>query len=221
MYWVDSFDERTKPFVVDGPAGKLEGVAMQPVDDRLNGSCVAVICHPHPLHGGAMGNKVVTTIARACRDVGVPSVIFNFRGVGASEGVFDSAVGEVEDLQAVIEWVKQCYPNAKLLLAGFSFGSSVAAQFSHRCDDSVGLILIAPPVDRYSYDVDAQFPCPVLVLMGEEDELVDVGSVINWNDGLISDSELVLFSGASHFFHGKLVELKASLIGHVGAWLAV
>jgi alpha/beta superfamily hydrolase len=221
VYWVGNFEERAKPFVIDGPVGELEGVAMAPAEDKFNGGYVAVICHPHPLHGGAMGNKVVTSIARGCRDMGVPSAVFNFRGVGASEGVFDSAVGEVEDLQSVIEWVRRCYPKAKLLLAGFSFGSSVAAQFSHRCQDAVGLILIAPPVDRYSYDVDARFSCPLLVLMGEEDELVDVDDVINWGNGLKSDSELVLFAGASHFFHGKLVDLKKALVDHVGAWLAV
>jgi alpha/beta superfamily hydrolase len=221
MYWEGSFVDRSKSILLAGPAGVIEALAMAPAASVLIEGYVAVVCHPHPLHGGSMGNKVVTTTMRAFRDVGIPAVCFNFRGVGASGGEFDSAVGEVDDLHVVVSWLLKCYPGAKLLLAGFSFGSSVAAQYSSRVEGVIeGLILIAPPVERYNYDKNKSFPCRSLVLIGDEDELVDVENVRSWQESLISSSEFVLFAGASHFFHGKLVDLKSKMVERLQAWVA-
>jgi alpha/beta superfamily hydrolase len=172
---------------------------------------VAIVCHPHPLHGGTMNNKVVTTLERTYRDFGVPVVRFNFRGVGKSAGEFDHAVGEVDDLLAVAAWVRAEAPGCELLLAGFSFGSSVAAQASHRLEGVRHLVLVAPPVERYPYDREGRFPCPLCVVQGGKDELVVSEGVYRWVEALHSPVELVRFDEASHFFHGYLTDLKDQL----------
>jgi len=210
---IGPFVEREARFTLAGPAGALEVVATSAGAGALaDEPLVAVICHPHPLHGGSMDNKVVTTLVRTYRDLGIPSIRFNFRGVGASEGVFDNAVGEVDDLMAVVDWAHQCYPQAGLLLAGFSFGSSVAAQASHRLGGELEhLVLVAPPVERYSYDLGGVFPCPVVVIIGDQDELVDVPGVVAWVDTLRVEKQLLRYPEATHFFHGSLGLVKQDL----------
>ena len=210
---IGPFVEREAKFMLAGPVGALEVVAASAGAGALaDEPLVAVICHPHPLHGGSMDNKVVTTLVRTYRDLGIPSIRFNFRGVGASEGVFDNAVGEVDDLMAVVSWARQCYPQAGLLLAGFSFGSSVAAQASHRLGGELEhLVLVAPPVERYSYDLGGVFPCPVAVIIGDQDELVDVPGVVAWVDTLRVEKRLLRYPEATHFFHGSLGLVKQDL----------
>lgn len=216
------FAEREQRLLLAGPAGQLEAVTTAPAQGALSDqSLVAVVCHPHPLHGGTMDNKVVTTLVRTYRDLGVPVVRFNFRGVGRSEGEFDNTVGEVEDLLAVVEWVKQCYPAAGVLLAGFSFGSSVAAQASHRMGAVLrDLVLVAPPVERYSYDMEGRFPVPVAVVIGNQDELVDVEGVYAWAKQLEKPAALLTYPDATHFFHGVLAEVKRDLASLLAARLA-
>lgn len=208
------FQERELEVIIPGPAGQLQLSAQAPAADGplANLPLVAVICHPHPLHGGTMDNKVVTTLARTFRDLGVPAVRFNYRGVGRSGGEYDQAVGEVDDLLAVIDWLGNYYPGARLLLAGFSFGSAVAAAGSHRLAERVAeLILVAPPTERYAYDRDGHFPAPLTLIMGDRDELVDVPAFYRWSQTLTPAPVLLNYPEASHFFHGKLVEVKRDL----------
>lgn len=199
--------------LLPGPSGLIEARLTVPDEQGLlaHRQLVVVICHPHPVHGGTMDNKVVTTLARTYRDLGVTVVSFNFRGVGKSEGVFDHAVGEVDDLLAVIKWVKHEYPGAGLLLAGFSFGSSIAAQACYRVTGIRHLLLVAPPVERYPYDEDRYFPCPVIVIQGDRDERVNAAAVYAWMEGLASPAELIRYDEAGHFFHGYLTRLKQDL----------
>ena len=134
-----------------GAAGALQlAVTEVGVDtgDSSSKPQVVVICHPHPEQGGTMENKVVTTLMRTYRDLGVTSVRFNFRGVGASEGLYDSGRGEVGDVLAVCVWAEKRWPEAQLLLAGFSFGAAMAAQASYQFAQLQHLLLIAPPVMR-------------------------------------------------------------------------
>jgi len=209
-----AFEGGERRQLIDGAVGGLELVATAPREGGplLGGSYVAVVCHPHPLHGGTMDNKVVSTLVRSYRDLGVPVVRFNFRGVGGSEGVHDHAVGEVDDLLAVVEWAQEHYPTAKLLLAGFSFGSSVAAQAAHFVGCELAhLVLVAPPVERYLFDRDGKFPAPVAVIVAEQDELVDVDGLLLWAQALVGPVAVLRYGQASHFFHGSLVDMKRDL----------
>jgi alpha/beta superfamily hydrolase len=196
-------------YSIPGSAGLIEAAVTKGAG-FLTGAAQAlvVICHPHPEHGGTMDNKVVTTLVRIYRDLGVTAIRFNFRGVGKSEGKFDKGVGELDDLLAVVAWAKQEIPYRHLLLAGFSFGSSIAAQACFGDLNPAHLLLVAPPVTRYSYDQGGQFPCPVCVVQGGKDERVEAGKVYEWTESLSSPVDIVRYPEAGHFFHGYLVQLK-------------
>lgn len=198
---------------ISGPVGQIQTVIHQGDEGGRFASrnLVAIVCHPHPVHGGTMENKVVTTLMRTYRDLGIHVLRFNFRGVGKSAGSFDNAIGEVDDLLAVIAWVEQQLPQSRLLLAGFSFGSSVAAQASHRVNFVLHLTLVAPPVERYPYDREGQFPCVLAVIQGDKDELVIADGVYQWVAALQGSTELLRYPEAGHFFHGYLTQLKTDL----------
>jgi alpha/beta superfamily hydrolase len=121
---------RAEALRIAGPAGALEGVLEDPQVSPQPG--FAVICHPHPLYGGTMQNKVVHTIGRACQEFGMPTVRFNFRGVGASAGHYDEGRGETQDALAVIAWGRARWPASPLILAGFSFGAMIALRAPRR-----------------------------------------------------------------------------------------
>ncbi len=207
---MNTFFQTETAIAIVGPAGTLQARAVAGADQGpLAGrNLAAVVCHPHPLHGGTMNNKVVTTLFRTCRDLGLPTVRFNFRGVEGSAGEHDDARGEVDDLLAVVDWLRGELPGRELLLAGFSFGSSVAAQAVYRCEGVRHLLLVAPPVERYPYDRERRFPCPVTVVQGGEDDVVAAPGVHRWVETLVSPVNLLKFPEAGHFFHGGLTELK-------------
>ena len=203
---------KKKKVTIAGAAGQIEALLEEGQVDGLfsGGDYVAVICHPHPLYGGTMDNKVVSTLARIYRELGITSLRFNFRGVGASEGEHDEARGEVDDLILVSEWLLAQYPGSQLLLAGFSFGSAIASAASERLAVAQ-MILIAPPVMRYSYAPTGAFACSVTVVLGGQDELVETESVLGWLASLDSPVEPILIPEASHFFHGQLNTLREKL----------
>lgn len=207
------FIDKEQAVIINGPCGALEAMVHQGSEDGhfAERQFCAIVCHPHPLHGGTMDNKVVTTLMRTYRDLGMHVVRFNFRGVGKSEGTFDNAVGEVDDLIAVIAWVTEIFPQHALLLAGFSFGSSIAAQASYCVAELKHLTLVAPPIERYAYDRAQQFAAPVCVIQGDKDERVFAEGVYVWQQQLRSVSELLRYPDAGHFFHGYLSALKTDL----------
>ena len=211
-------DKKETKLTIAGPVGELEA-ALTNVDATLTFAegllagkhLLVIICHPHPQQGGTMDNKVVTTLLRTYRDIGIQVLRFNFRGVGKSEGVFDNSVGELDDLFAVIHWVKNTLPDYAILLAGFSFGSSIAARASYYVDGLVHLTLVAPPVERYAYDRNGKFTAPVCIVQGDQDELVNANGVYAWVAGLEGAVALIRYPAAGHFFHGCLSTLKADL----------
>ncbi len=206
-------DEKESKINIPGPAGALESVVSRGDGGGLlsakNG--LVIICHPHPQHGGTMDNKVVTTLMRTYRDLGVHVLRFNFRGVGKSEGIFDNAKGELDDLLAIIEWARANLSDSPLLLAGFSFGSSIAARASYSVAGLVHLTLVAPPVERYEYDRYGIFTAPVCVVQGDQDERVIAQGVYDWVTQLRSPAELIRYPETGHFFHGFLTNLKTDL----------
>jgi uncharacterized protein len=203
---------RTEPHRVDGPAGALQGAIDRPAAVPR---AVAVICHPHPLHGGTMDNKVVMTLARAFVQLGALSVRFNFRGVGGSEGTWDHGHGEVDDALAVIGALRA--PGLPLWLGGFSFGGHVAASAAQRLalggadDRAERLVLIAPAVRNFPTPA---VPGDTLVVHGEADDVVPLPEVLDW--ARAQALPITLVPGAGHFFHGQLTLLKQIVLAAFG-----
>lgn len=212
------FDATMKPdtrhAVVAGPAGAIACAIDEPAGAP---SGLAVLCHPHPLHGGTMDNKVVQTLARAAVQLGWRAVRFNFRGVGGSAGTWDEGRGEVDDALAVIAAQRAASPGLPLALAGFSFGGYVAAQAADRLAAAgtpvQRLALIAPATSRFT--LPAQVPDHTLVVHGEADDVVPLQATLDW----VRPQALpvVVLPGVGHFFHGQLTLLKQIV---VQAWRA-
>lgn len=193
---------------IEGPAGPLEAVTQCPRQPR---PATAVICHPHPLHGGTLHNKVVYTLARSLVELGLRAVRFNFRGVGASAGTYADAVGETDDATAVLRWVRARRPLDEIWLAGFSFGAYVALRAAARFDVA-RLIVVAPPVNLYPQQGPPPAPrVPLLVLQGDADDVVLPTGVQRWCERAAPASRLRTFAGAGHFFHGRLNDLRSAI----------
>lgn len=206
---------------VSGPIGNIEAVfhAGKETGPLFNQGYVAVVCHPHPLFAGTMDNKVVTTAVRSYCELGVPAVRFNFRGVGATEGEHDQGSGEGDDLEAIVTWALQYAEADKLLLCGFSFGSMVALQRHDRIAQTRHLALLAPPVERFLESPPTTFALPVTLVVAEADEVVDAPAALRWQETITSEHDLLLLDGASHFFHGRLTELRERLQRSVADFL--
>jgi alpha/beta superfamily hydrolase len=196
---------------IDGPAGSIEAMAQ---DSGMDGGRYAIVCHPHPLFGGTMENKVVTTVGRALLETGIAVIRFNFRGVGRSSGVFDDGNGETADADVVAAWGAARWPGRQLVVAGFSFGAYVALRLVER-RPATALVTIAPPVGRFDFSRLSAPGCPWLVVQGAADEVVDPQSVIDWVDGLKPRPQLLVMPGVGHFFHGRLHELRDAVIDAV------
>jgi alpha/beta superfamily hydrolase len=194
--------------VIQGPAGALEAIVE---DTAVAGSSYAIVCHPHPLFGGTMDNKVVTTVARALHETGIPTVRFNFRGVGASAGAFDQGVGETADADAVAAWGRERWPDRTLVIAGFSFGAYVALRLAQQRVPR-HLITVAPAIQRFDASEMAVPRAPWLVVQGDADDVVDPAAVIDWVNGLDPKPRLVVLHGVGHFFHGRLRELQDAVV---------
>lgn len=194
---------------VPGPAGQLACAIDEPAGAAPIG--LAVLCHPHPLHGGTLDNKVVQTLARAFVQMGYRAVRFNFRGVGGSAGTWDEGQGEIDDALAVVEAFRE--PGQRLALGGFSFGGYVASQAAARQlpgQQAERLVLVAPAASRF--DV-AAVPPNTLVVHGEADDVVPLAAVLDW--ARPQALPVVVIPGAGHFFHGQLPLLKQIV---TGAW---
>lgn len=199
----------SRPETIPGPAGPLEVLLELPATDA--GRAFGVVCHPHPLYGGAMTNKVVYTVARVFMELGMPVVRFNFRGVGSSAGQFADGLGETEDARAVIHWMRVQFPQRALWLGGFSFGGAIAirAAVQERADV---LVTVAPAVDRIAGTEVLLPECPWLILQGDQDDLVPVAATRAWVQKLARPPRLIELAGAEHFFHGRLSELRQHLL---------
>lgn len=184
---------------IDGPEGKIETVIDDPGPTRCG---LALIAHPHPLHGGSLENKVVTTIAKTLHDLGYVAVRPNFRGVGSSEGEYDHGQGEVADMQAVLGFVRDRYPDLPLVLAGFSFGAAVQSRVSETYQPK-HLLLVGPALNLFPMSAGA---VPTLVIHGECDELVPLDQVRAWSTK--HGVALAVVRDADHFFHKKLAVVK-------------
>lgn len=201
---------RAETIVFQGQAGDIDCALDWPQGEPQGW---ALVLHPHPLHGGARENKVVTTIARACVMHGLVAVRPNFRGVGASAGEFDQARGETADMQALAEQFRQAYPDVasgKWVLAGFSFGTSVAVQLyglQRQAGDGVpdALLLAGSAVKRFQFR-DISVPDDTWLVHGEHDEVVPLDEAMEF--AREHALPMIVVPEGSHFFHGKLLVLK-------------
>ena len=199
---------RETPVFIDGPAGQLEALYL----DIEEAKGIALICHPNPVQGGTMLNKVISTLQRTARDAGFVTLRFNYRGVGASAGSSDMGEGEVDDAEAAAAWLRNKHPELPMTLLGFSFGGFVAATLGGRLEvhgETLShVFMVAPAVMRIA-SVDALPQKGTLTLIQPEtDEVVDPQIVYAWSDTLQRPHELLKVAECGHFFHGKLTDLK-------------
>jgi uncharacterized protein len=208
---------RTERRQVAGPMGAIDCAIDRPAATGPAPGGLALLCHPHPLHGGTMDNKVVQTLARAAVACGWTSVRFNFRGVGASEGRWAEGAGEVDDVMAVLRAVHSA--GQPLLLGGFSFGGAMAARAARRLTEgsSAGaavalqhLLLIAPAAQNFPLPPAPAAPTRCLVVHGEHDEIVPLHAVLDW--ARPQSLPVTVLPGAGHFFHGMLPQLKQIVV---------
>ncbi len=197
---------------IDGPAGRLEAILDRPGEGAID-AC-AVVCHPHPQHGGTMHNKVAHTLARAFVRSGFEALRFNFRGTERSEGRYDNGIGELDDALAALHWLSDRHPDLPIWLAGFSFGAAIAVRASV-AEHVDGLISVAPAISRFASGLETQPQCPWLIVQGDEDELVDIDETVEWFDSLEPGPELLIVNGGEHFFHGRLTELRDAVMTFV------
>lgn len=196
--------------LIPGPAGDIEVLTSCP-ECYAEDKPIAVICHPHPLYGGTMRNKVVHILAETFNAMGLRTVTFNFRGVEKSKGRYDRGVGESDDLKAVVDYFRRRYPRAPLWLAGFSFGAYVALR-THREVDAERLLLVAPPVGLFDFADLPEVEIPWLVVQGGKDEVIAPEAVSRWLQQRKKRPQLRWMADADHFFHGRLNKLRDSVM---------
>jgi alpha/beta superfamily hydrolase len=200
-------NSQTRRVSIAGPAGAIECAIDEPASAPVG---VAVVCHPHPQHGGTMDNKVAQTLARAFVQLGLRAVRFNFRGVGGSQGEWDDGRGEVDDALAVIAAHRDA--SLPLVLGGFSFGGYVAAEAAHRLPAEAKpkwLALVAPSTQKQQV---AAVPEGTFVVHGEADDVVPLSATLDW--ARPQALPVVVVPGAGHFFHGQLPLLKNLVVRH-------
>lgn len=204
---------QTEYLLQTGPAGALEVAIDRPADAARG---VAVIAHPHPLHGGTMTNKVVQTLARAFVLAGWTAVRFNFRGVGRSEGAYDEGRGELQDLLAV---VRAQAPEGPLCLAGFSFGAFVtshAVAQLHPQRELRHVVLVGTAASRFAVaPLAPELHLHSLVIHGEQDDTVPLAAVMDW--ARPQALPVLVVPGGGHFFHGQLPLLRDCVLRHLRA----
>jgi alpha/beta superfamily hydrolase len=200
-------------FFLKGPAGRLEAMLWTtPVADP---SLVGLVCHPHPLFGGTMHNKVVYQAAKALHDRDIPVLRFNFRGAGLSEGAHDRGRGEQDDVRAALAYLAGEFPGARTVLAGFSFGSWVGLRVG--CEDARAASLIGLGIPVNNMDMTYLRACtkPKLFIQGGNDSFGSRANLEELVATLPEPKRLVIVEGVDHFFAGKLNEVRAA----INAWL--
>ncbi|MEM7416092.1 MAG: alpha/beta fold hydrolase [Gemmatimonadota bacterium] len=197
--------------------GHLEALVREPEGSPRG---AAIVCHPHPVHGGTMHTKAVYRAAQGLNDAGLVTLRFNFRGVGTSTGSFDDGIGEQDDARAALGWLESEYPHLPIVLGGFSFGSMVALSVGASDDRAAALLGLGLPVDldeRYDYSFLAEASKPILVMQGEQDEFGSGADVEAALAPLGSHITLIRVPDSDHYFAGGLEELRESVAGYFDA----
>jgi hypothetical protein len=201
-----------RSFSLDGPAGQLEALLNSGAE---NATHAALVCHPHPMFGGTMHNKVVFHAMKALISFGFPVLRFNFRGTGLSQGEHDQGRGEVDDVHAALDWLDREF-HLPLIFAGFSFGAAIglnAAAHDDRVKALIGLGTPVSPVDDRSYDLDFLRSCvkPKLFVSGSRDQFGPRAKLEQLVLSLPEPKKLVIIESADHFFEGRLREMRNAI----------
>ncbi len=202
--------------LISGPAGAIEIAAH--VSDEVAPRAVAIVAHPHPVFGGTMDNKVITTLARAMFDAGAATFRFNFRGVGKTEGTHDDGRGETDDLLAVVAYAQLMHPGKPLWMAGFSFGGAVTLAASEQMPADE-MVLVAPAFERMSHWANiaggGKPPTSTLLIHGENDDTVPLEDSLGW--ARPREIPVSVVPNADHFFHSRLHIVRRLTLRHLGA----
>jgi hypothetical protein len=201
----------SQEFLIESSAGQLEVLVSYPPASDTTSIPYIIICHPHPLYGGTLDNKVVYMIASTFNQLGAGSVRFNFRGVGKSSGNFDYGKGEVDDLQTIATWLATQRSVKELWLAGYSFGGYIALK-AHRRLQAQRLLLVAPAIEQFdSFELQLS-AIPTLMIQGGQDEVISPHSVATWATRQAHQPSLQWIQNADHFFHRQLNELREIIL---------
>ena len=169
----------------------------------------ALVCHPHPLYGGTMHNKVVFKVAQALQMLGMPALRFNFRGVGHSTGTYDEGRGEMDDVRFALEFLSRRYPGLPVILGGFSFGAYVAMRVAAIDDRVQAMIGLGVPARMFDGEYLQGCHKPKLIIQGTKDEQAPYAFTVQWFEYVPAPKSLVAVQGAEHFFQGHLDEVQA------------
>jgi uncharacterized protein len=200
----------SRNFFLSGPVGRLDAILWTP-SSATPPPLAALVCHPHPLFGGTMHNKVVFQAAKSIDALGIPVLRFNFRGAGLSAGVHDRGLGEREDVQTALQFLITEFPGVPLLVAGFSFGSVVGLRVGCATPQVKKLIGLGLPVNNADVSYLLECSKPKLFVHGSNDEHGELGRVKELIPSLPGDNRLVIVEGVDHFFAGKLHELDVAI----------
>ena len=201
---------RIESHTIAGPAGGLEALLEEPEDRAPH--TAAVVCHPHPLYGGAMHNKVVYRIARGLRRAGLVVLRFNFRGVGRSQGVHAHLTGEIEDARAALEWLRARYPNLGFALAGFSFGARVVTRLGCGMEGARFVLTAGFPTRMGAADYLEDCAVRKIFLQSTHDEFGPRAELDALFARLAEPKELIYIEAADHFFAGGLEDLEEQVL---------
>src|SRR5437660_5002725 len=203
--------------IINGPEGRIEGRYHHA---RGGTAPMALVLHPHPLHGGTMNNRIVYSIYQTFVRRGFSTLRFNFRGVGRSQGSFDRGEGELSDAASALDWLQTYNPNAQACwIAGFSFGAWIGMQLLMRRPEIDGFIAVAPPANMFDFSFLAPCPSSGLIIQGDQDQLVPMEATQKLVTKLSQQRDISIdhriIKGADHFFAGQLDELGAIIEEYV------
>ncbi len=194
--------------------GHLEGI-LKPEEAGVKPRYAALVCHPHPLGGGTMHNKVVFKVAQTLQLLGMPALRFNFRGVGHSSGSYDEGRGEMDDVRYALDFLSRRYPGLPVVLGGFSFGAYVGLRVASIDDRVQAIIGLGVPARMFNGDALKGCQKPKLFIHGTQDELAPYEQTLQWFEQLPAPKSMVAVRGADHFFQGHLEEVQTVIVDFV------
>lgn len=201
-------------FTFAGPAGAIEALHKPGSDHAIR---AAVLSHPHPRFGGTMHNKVVFRAAKAFERLGYPSLRFNFRGVGRSQGSFDEGIGEAQDVKAALDWMSAEHPDLPLVHCGFSFGNAVGTPVAAADPRVDRLVCLGTPTGSFRFEALADVTLPKLFVQGEHDEHGPLDELRAGLERVALPRELVVIAGGDHFFAEHLDEMERAIVDYLSA----